>query len=128
MLVGTFVGDTGAYLGGRAFGRRQLAPRISPNKTVEGLVDRDASAAIAGVWCAGPLPGLALGGATALLLGVGGRVAAPIGDLFESLDQARRGHEGHRDACSAPTAARWTALDAALFALVAGYYVWLALL
>ena len=38
VLVGTFLGDTGAYLGGRAFGATPLAPRISPNKTVEGLV------------------------------------------------------------------------------------------
>ena len=38
VLVGTFVGDTAAYAGGRLFGRRQLAPSISPGKTVEGLV------------------------------------------------------------------------------------------
>ena len=31
ILVGTFVGDTGAYLGGRSFGTRRLAPRISPS-------------------------------------------------------------------------------------------------
>ena len=37
VLIGTFVGDTGAYFGGRLFGRRPLAPAISPNKTVEGL-------------------------------------------------------------------------------------------
>ena len=41
VLIGTFIGDTGAYLGGRLFGRRPLAPEISPNKTVEGLVVRD---------------------------------------------------------------------------------------
>ncbi len=41
VLLGTFVGDTAAYLGGRAFGTRPLAPRISPNKTVEGLAVRD---------------------------------------------------------------------------------------
>ena len=40
VLLGTFVGDTAAYLGGRTFGTRQLAPRISPNKTWEGLGDR----------------------------------------------------------------------------------------
>src|SRR5260221_14119324 len=34
-LIGTFLGDTGAYLGGRMWGRTKLAPRISPNKTVE---------------------------------------------------------------------------------------------
>src|SRR4051812_11835239 len=33
VLLGTFAGDTGAYLGGRAFGTRRLAPRGSPNKT-----------------------------------------------------------------------------------------------
>src|SRR5881398_1831680 len=38
VLVGTFAGDTGAYFTGRAFGRRPLAPVISPNKTLEGLV------------------------------------------------------------------------------------------
>ena len=37
VLVGTFVGDSGAYFGGRALGTRKLAPSISPNKTVEGL-------------------------------------------------------------------------------------------
>ena len=40
ILVGTFLGDSGAYFGGRWFGTRPLAPRISPNKTVEGLLDR----------------------------------------------------------------------------------------
>ena len=40
VLVGTFVGDSGAYLGGRMLGVRKLAPSISPNKTVEGLLGR----------------------------------------------------------------------------------------
>lgn len=31
-------GDTGAYFGGRAFGRHKLCPWLSPNKTVEGAV------------------------------------------------------------------------------------------
>ena len=37
ILIGTFLADTAAYLGGRLFGRRPLAPSISPHKTVEGL-------------------------------------------------------------------------------------------
>ena len=52
VLVGTFLGDTGAYLGGRLFGRRPLAPAISPNKTVEGLLI-GMVCAIVGVWFAG---------------------------------------------------------------------------
>ena len=37
VLIATFIGDTAAYLGGRAWGRTPLAPDISPNKTLEGL-------------------------------------------------------------------------------------------
>ena len=37
VLVGTFLADTAAYFGGRLFGRRPMAPTISPHKTVEGL-------------------------------------------------------------------------------------------
>ena len=38
VLIATFIGDTGAYFGGRTWGTRALAPRISPGKTVEGLL------------------------------------------------------------------------------------------
>lgn len=37
-FVVAFLSDTGAYFAGRAFGKRKLAPVISPNKTVEGLI------------------------------------------------------------------------------------------
>ncbi len=36
-FVIAFLSDTGAYFAGRAFGKRKLAPIISPNKTVEGV-------------------------------------------------------------------------------------------
>ncbi|HEV2975001.1 MAG TPA: phosphatidate cytidylyltransferase, partial [Solirubrobacteraceae bacterium] len=83
VLVGTFIGDTGAYIGGRAFGRRPLAPTLSPNKTVEGLVVGVLSA-VAAVWFAG-LYQVWLGGGRALELGLAVAVVAPLGDLFESL-------------------------------------------
>ena len=47
-------GDIGAYYGGRAFGRRPLAPRISPKKTVAGAVS--GLTASLGVGLAGLLP------------------------------------------------------------------------
>jgi len=52
ILVGTFAGDTGAYLGGRSFGRTLLAPSISPHKTREGLVIGTVTAVVF-VWLAG---------------------------------------------------------------------------
>jgi phosphatidate cytidylyltransferase len=123
VLVGTFLGDTAAYFGGHLFGRRPLAPSISPNKTVEGLL-AGMGATVLGVWLAGRYQHW-LPGSHALVLGVGVALVAPIGDLFESFVKREAGvkdsgrvfgvHGGALDR-----------LDAALFAVVVGYYIWLA--
>ncbi len=125
ILVGTFVGDTGAYIGGRYFGARRLAPRISPNKTVEGLVIGFVIAVLA-TWAAGLYQDW-LPGTDAVLLGVAVGLVAPLGDLFES--QVKR-DAGAKDAGRAFGAhgGALDRLDAAFFTIVAGYYVWLALL
>lgn len=47
-FVIAFLSDTGAYFTGRAFGKHKLAPIISPNKTIEGVVG-GAAAAVVGV-------------------------------------------------------------------------------
>lgn len=125
VLVGTFVGDTGAYLGGRAFGRRPLAPAISPNKTVEGLAIGMA-AAVAGVWFAGLYQDW-LAGTQALLLGLAVAVVAPIGDLFESYIKRDVGTKDTGRLFGAHGGAL-DRLDAVLFTAVAGYYVWSAML
>ena len=125
ILVGTFVGDTGAYLGGRSFGTRRLAPRISPNKTVEGLLIGFLVAVLA-TWCAGLYQDW-LSGVDALLLGVAIGLAAPLGDLFESQVKRDSGVKDTGKAFGAHGGAL-DRLDAAFFTLVAGYYVWLALL
>ena len=125
ILVGTFIGDTGAYLGGRTFGTRRLAPRISPNKTVEGLAIGFLTAVLA-TWCAGLYQDW-LAGTDALLLGVAVGLAAPLGDLFESQVKRDSGVKDTGKAFGAHGGAL-DRLDAAFFTLVAGYYVWLALL
>lgn len=83
VLVGTFIGDTFAYFGGRLYGRRPLAPEISPNKTLEGLVV-GVIGGTAAFWCAGLYQDW-LSHGDALILGVAVALAAPLGDLFESM-------------------------------------------
>jgi phosphatidate cytidylyltransferase len=124
VLVGTFVGDTGAYFGGRSFGTRPLAPRISPNKTVEGLAIGMATA-IAAVFLAGLYQDW-LSSTDALLLGLGVAIAAPVGDLFESFVKRDVGIKDSGRAFGAHGGAL-DRVDAALFAAVVGYYVWHAL-
>lgn len=124
VLVGTFVGDTAAYLGGRAFGRRPLAPRISPNKTVEGLVIGMVMA-VAGVLFASFYQDWMQKG-NALLLGLAVALAAPIGDLFESFVKRQAGAKDTGTLFGAHGGAL-DRLDAVLFAAVAGYYVWHAM-
>jgi phosphatidate cytidylyltransferase len=123
VLVGVFLGDTGAYLGGRMLGRRPLAPRISPNKTVEGLVIGMAFSVL-GVWIAGRYQEWLPGG-HALVLGLGVAVSAPLGDLFESFVKREAGVKDSGRLFGAHGGAL-DRLDAVLFAAVASYYVWAA--
>ena len=125
VLLATFIGDTGAYFGGRLWGTTQLAPRISPAKTVEGLFAGLVSGTMA-FWFAGLYQDW-LSGVDALLIGAAVAVAAPLGDLFESMvkrdlavkDSGRffGEHGGVLDR-----------LDAAIFTVIVGYYVSNALL
>lgn len=123
VLVGTFLGDTGAYLGGRLFGRRPLAPHISPNKTVEGLAI-GMTCTVLSVWFAGRYQDW-LPGAHALVLGLGVAIFAPIGDLFESFVKRQAGTKDTGTLLGAHGGVL-DRLDAVLFTAVAGYYIWLA--
>ena len=123
VLVGTFVGDTGAYLGGRSFGTRRFAPRISPNKTWEGLAC-GMLAALVSVFLAASFQAWLTQG-NALLLGLAVAILGPIGDLFESVIKRDAGAKdtGH---LFGPHGGILDRADAALVTIVAGYYVWLA--
>jgi phosphatidate cytidylyltransferase len=122
VLIGTFIGDTAAYFGGRAWGQRKLAPRISPNKTLEGLLTGIVAGTLAFWLFAVAYQHEWFKGPDALLIGFCVALAGPVGDLFESLikrdlDMKDTGrffgaHGGVLDR-----------IDAVLFTVVAGYYV-----
>jgi len=75
--------DTGGYLAGRAFGRRKLAPAISPSKTVEGAFGALAGAMAIALLCRF-LFFADLGVGEAVALGAAISVLAQFGDLCES--------------------------------------------
>lgn len=96
-LAIVWAADSGAYFAGRKFGKRKLAPTVSPNKTVEGLIG-------------GVVAGVSIGIGCALLAGAGGSqlplvavaalaatLASVVGDLFESL---LKRHAGVKDSGS----------------------------
>ena len=119
-VICTAAHDIGAYLVGKYWGKTPLAPELSPNKTFEGLVGGVlASVFIAlvivsriGPWDAGK----------AFWLGVIVAIAAPLGDLCESMikrdlgvkDMGKLlpGHGGVLDR-----------IDALLFVIPATYYL-----
>ena len=75
--------DIAGYLAGSRFGRRHIAPAISPNKTVEGLLAGMVGSVVIGFILVGSIQ--PWGRFDALALGVVVAVLAPLGDLCESL-------------------------------------------
>jgi len=93
LMAIVWIADTGAYFAGRAFGRRKLAPSISPGKTWEGVAGGAAAVALylavlqaTGAAAHGPLAGPA-GWALAVTL----TALSVLGDLFESLVKRQAG-------------------------------------
>lgn len=93
-LAIVWAADTGAYFAGRTFGKRKLAPLVSPNKTIEGLIGGVIAGIAVGVVFSllsgaqsAQLPAVALVALVAVLFSV-------VGDLFESL---LKRHAGVKD-------------------------------
>jgi len=93
-----WIADTAAYFTGRAFGRRKLAPAISPGKTWEGVYGALAATAVYALlllWLApevvhaGELGARALAGWVSLVLAL--TALSVVGDLFKSLLKRQRG-------------------------------------
>ncbi len=88
VLVLVWAADIGAYFVGRRFGRRKLAPQVSPGKTWEGFVGglaASAGAAVAGAWWFG-LPALQL-----LAVGLTVGAISVVGDLTVSMFKRNAG-------------------------------------
>ena len=126
VLLAVFIGDTAAHILGSLYGRRRLVPTISPNKTIEGLF----AGVVAGV-AAPVIAAVAfqpwLDAFDAALIGLSAALAAPAGDLFESLVKRDAGVK-NSGALFGPHGGVLDRIDAVLFAVVAAYYAAVALL
>lgn len=125
VLLATFLGDTAAQLAGTAFGRRPLAPRISPSKSIEGVVAGLVTGTLSVLGLALLLDEPWLGPGEAVLLGLACSLAAPVGDLFESSLKRQAGvkDSGRLFGAHGGVLDR---VDAALAAAVVGHWVALA--
>jgi phosphatidate cytidylyltransferase len=124
VLVGTFVADTAAYATGRMFGSHKIAPNLSPNKTIEGLVGGFLIGTM-GFWFAGLYQDW-LSGVDALIIGAAVAAVAPIGDLFESMLKRDLGTKD-TGTLFGPHGGILDRLDAVFFTVVVGYYLAVAL-
>jgi phosphatidate cytidylyltransferase len=120
VLVGTFVADTAAYATGRMFGSHKIAPNLSPNKTIEGLIGGFVIGTM-GFWFAGLYQDW-LSGVDALMIGAAVAAVAPIGDLFESLLKRDLGTKD-TGTLFGPHGGLLDRLDAVFFTVVVGYYL-----
>jgi phosphatidate cytidylyltransferase len=120
VLVGTFVADTAAYATGRMFGSHRIAPSLSPNKTLEGLIGGFLIGTM-GLWFAGLYQDW-LSGVDALIIGAAVAAVAPVGDLFESMLKRDLGKKD-TGALFGPHGGILDRLDALFFTVVVGYYL-----
>ena len=88
LLGVVWAGDSAAYYAGTRFGKRRLAPVVSPKKSWEGFWGQVAAGAVFGAILAVVLPRVpgvpAVAAAAGALLGAVVSVVAVVGDLVES--------------------------------------------
>lgn len=118
-LLVTWVGDTAALYAGRAWGRRKLAPHISPAKTWEGSAASILFGSLAGVLYAYFLiPGASL--TLTIPVAAGGNAFGQLGDLCESA--LKRGAGLKDSGQSLPGHGGWLdRIDSTLFSIPAVY-------
>jgi phosphatidate cytidylyltransferase len=84
-FVVTWANDTFAYFTGHAFGRHKLFERVSPKKTWEGFGGGAVGSVVGALAVQQLLLPQALSPWAAVVIGLGGAVLGPLGDLAESL-------------------------------------------
>ncbi len=93
-LMIVWAADSGAYFAGRKFGKTKLSPRISPNKTVEGLVGGVIAGMIVAL-AAAPLAGASMQQLPYVaIVAIWTILFSVVGDLYESL---LKRHVGAKD-------------------------------
>lgn len=85
LLLIIWASDVGAYFSGKQFGKRKLAPVISPNKTWEGVYGGVALAMAAAFLWSGPIAGLGIEPIALVLMTVVTAITSVGGDLFISI-------------------------------------------
>lgn len=126
VVLSIMLADSGAYFVGRAWGRRKLAPTLSPGKTWEGYVAGVISGGLLTALLASLLgktagPATEVSGVHGLVLGLLIAIFAPLGDLAVSMIKRYAGVKdsgtiipGHGGALDR--------VDSILWAAVIGYY------
>jgi phosphatidate cytidylyltransferase len=77
--------DSGAYFSGKAFGKHKMAPNVSPNKTIEGLVGGIMVALLVG-WCAASLFDIHFSSTASMIaITLMTVIISVLGDLVESM-------------------------------------------
>jgi phosphatidate cytidylyltransferase len=84
-FVVTWGNDTFAYFAGHAFGKHKMYERISPKKTWEGFAGGAVGSVVGALVTRWLLMQGELSVGTAVLVGLGGAVLGPLGDLAESM-------------------------------------------
>ncbi len=119
VIIAVWAGDTLAYVGGRLLGRHRMAPNTSPGKTWEGFAFGTAATIFVAFVALYKQHFLTIG--ESIALGAALAVAAPAGDLFESM---LKRDAGVKDAGSllGGHGGMLDRLDALLFAAPAAYF------
>jgi phosphatidate cytidylyltransferase len=91
LLLIVWSADTGAYFAGRAFGKRKLAPQISPGKTQAGLLGGLIAASLTAPIAANLMPLAGMEATRLILLAMIAALISVGGDLMISLHKRTSG-------------------------------------